>query len=90
MNDFAKALLPSQKLLYRTHIHPLFKFRIWFLFFIFLALIGWFAEAYPANFTWPYIAGSIALAAFVCLRAIVPLWTLKISLTNEASSSNEG
>ena len=83
MNDFAKALSPSQKLLCRTHIHPLFKFRIWLLFFVFLALIGWAAGAYPDIFTWPYVAGSIALAALVCLRAIVPLWTLKISLTDE-------
>ena len=83
MNDFAKALLPSQTLLYRTHIHPLFKFLILFLFFVFLVLIGGAAGTYPDIFTWPYIAGGVALAAFVCLRAIVPLWTLKISLTNE-------
>ncbi len=82
LNYLDKTLLPSEKLLYRGHIHPLFKLRIWALFFVLLAVIGWAASAYPDKFTWPYIAGSVLLAAAFCVRAILPLWTLEMGLTD--------
>ena len=43
----------------------------------------WAASTYPGIFTWPYVAGAAALAAVLCLRAIVPLWTLRIAVAND-------
>jgi len=82
LNYLDKTLSPSEKLLYRGRIHSVFKLRIWALFFALLSLVGWAAAAFPNQFTWPYAAGSVILAAIVCLRAILPLWTLEIGLTD--------
>jgi uncharacterized membrane protein YdbT with pleckstrin-like domain len=79
---YLDTLSPSETLLLRGRLHPLFKLRIWLLFFVLLALTGWAASAFPDQFTWPYAAGSVALSAILCLRAIIPLWTLEFGLTD--------
>jgi hypothetical protein len=81
MGEFSETVLPSGNILYRTSVALIFKIRIWLLFFALLALIGWAAVSYPDLVTWPYVAGAVALAAFLCLRAITPLWTLKIAVS---------
>lgn len=77
------AEIPFGKVLYRTSVAPIFKIRIWLVFLALLALIGWAAVSYPDLVTWPYAAGAIALAAILCLGAIIPLWTLKIAVTDD-------
>ena len=83
MGALAGTLLPSREILYRTSVAPIFKMRIWLLFFALLGLTGWAAASYPDLFTWPYVAGAVALAGIVCLGAIIPLWTLKIAAAND-------
>jgi uncharacterized membrane protein YdbT with pleckstrin-like domain len=82
LNYLAQTLSPSEKLLYRGRIHPVFKLRIWALFFVLVALIGWAGLTFPNQFTWPYAIASGILAAVLCVRAILPLWTLEIGLTD--------
>jgi uncharacterized membrane protein YdbT with pleckstrin-like domain len=83
MSKISKTLLPSEKILYRTSVAPIFKIRIWLLFFALSGLAAWAAGSYPDIVIWPYAAGAVALAAFLCLRAIIPLWTLKIAVAND-------
>jgi uncharacterized membrane protein YdbT with pleckstrin-like domain len=90
LNYLDKTLSPSEKLLYRGRIHSLFKLRVWALFFALLGLIAWATSAYPNQFTWPYAAASIFLAAIVCLRTILPLWTLEIGLTDNRIIIKQG
>jgi len=90
LNYLDQTLSPSEKLLFRGRIHPLFKLRIWALFFALLALIGWAASAFPNQFTWPYAAISAVLAAVFCLQAILPLWTLEIGLTDNRIIIKQG
>ncbi len=90
LNYLDKTLSPSEKLLYRGRIHPLFKLRIWALFFALLGLIGWAAVAFPNQFTWPYAAASVLAAAVLCLRAILPLWALEFGLTDNRVIIKQG
>jgi uncharacterized membrane protein YdbT with pleckstrin-like domain len=82
MGELTKTFLPSQKVLYRTSVAPIFKIRIWLLFFALLGLIGWVAVSYPDLFKWPYVVGAVALSVFLCLR-IIPLWTLEIAVSDD-------
>ena len=90
MNYLDKTLSPSEKLLYRGRIHSVFKLRIWVLFFALLGLVAWAASAFPNQFTWPYAVASVILAGIVCLRAILPLWTLEIGLTDNRVIIKQG
>jgi uncharacterized membrane protein YdbT with pleckstrin-like domain len=81
MGEFSETLRPSGEILYRTSVAPIFKIRIWLLLFALLGLTGWAAVSYPDLVTWPYVAGAVALAVFLCFRAIIPLWTLKIAVS---------
>ena len=55
MAELDKTLLPSEKILYRTSVAPIFKVRIWLLFFALLGLaVG--RSTYPGSshgLTWP-------------------------------------
>ncbi len=90
LNYLYQTLSASEKLLYRGRIHSLFRLRIWASFFASLVLIGWAAWTFPAHFTWPYAAASALLAAILCLRAILPLWTLEIGLTDNRMIIKQG
>jgi uncharacterized membrane protein YdbT with pleckstrin-like domain len=81
MSYLAKTLSTSEKLLCRGRIQSIFRWRIWALFILLLAVIAWAALTLPDRVIWPYILVSTALALFGCLGAILPLWTLEIGLT---------
>ena len=83
MNEIDRSLLPSERILYRASVAPIFKIRLWLFLFAFLGLIGWAAASYPDVIAWPYAAGAAALAIILFLRAIIPLWTLKIAVVND-------
>ncbi len=81
MSYLAKTLSPSETLLSQGRIHSIFRWRIWALFILLLAATAWAAIKFRDWFTWPYVLVSVAVAAILCLRAILPLWTLEIGLT---------
>ncbi len=80
MGEFSQTL-PSEKVLYRSLLHRFSRYGYGSCFSVLLASIGWAAVYYPNLAKWPYVAAAVALATFLCLTAIIPLWTLKIAVT---------
>jgi uncharacterized membrane protein YdbT with pleckstrin-like domain len=82
MSYLEKTLSPSETLLRRGHIHPVFKLRIWALFLVTLAVLSVLAALVQSPFAWVLAAIGGVVAAVFCLRLILPLWTLEIGLTD--------
>ena len=82
MGYIDQTLGSNEKVLYRGRIHSLFYARIWALFFAMAALIAWLKLEFSEQFGTPLALVLLAVSACLCLRLILPLWTLEIALTN--------
>ncbi len=82
MSYIDQTLGSNEKVLYRARIHSLFYARIWVLFIVLTALLGWLKFSYGDRIGTPLALILFALSVYFCLRLILPLWTLEIALTN--------
>ncbi len=80
MSYIDQTLGSNEKVLYRARIHSLFYARIWVLFVVLTALLGFLKFGYGDVGT-PFALILFALSLYFCLRLILPLWTLEIALT---------